>query len=79
MQLRCVSLELMKEATFPVKTEKLQALSTIHRQATIARRLGVSRQLWANYVNGVHDMRDSLIDKLCDEYQLKRSELVKTA
>ena len=67
----------MKEATFPVRTDKLKALSTIHRPAHIARRLGISRQLWANYENQVHDMRDSLINKLCDEFQLKREEVVR--
>lgn len=66
----------MRERTIPVKTEKLKALSNVYKSAGVAKRLGVSRQLWHNYQNGRHDMPENLIDRICEEFKLERAEVV---
>lgn len=66
----------MREQTVPVKKDKLKALSGVYKSAGVARRVGVSRQLWHNYENGVHDVPESIVKRICQEFKLKRAEVV---
>lgn len=66
----------MRERSVPVNIEKLQALNQLYRPRNVARRLSISKQLWNNYSKGHHDMPESMIDRLCGEFQLDKAEVI---
>jgi hypothetical protein len=66
----------MRDRTLPVNTAKLKALNTLHRPTRIARSLGITKQRYFNFYAGLRDMPEPLIDRLCETYNLEKSELV---
>lgn len=66
----------MRERTLPVDTAKLNALSELYRPKTVADKIGISKQRWRNYETGKNDVPESIIDRLCLEFNLNKSDLV---
>lgn len=65
----------MQERTLRVNTKKLQQLSAVYKMTGVAARLGISKQRFHHYVIGKYDMPESILDRLCSEFQLNRAEL----
>ena len=42
----------------------------------IAKKLNISKQRWNNYKSGKHDMPENVIDNLCEQFGLDKSDLV---
>ena len=66
----------MRERTIKVKTEKLQALSAVYKSTKIAEILGISKQRWHNYKAGENDIPESMLESICQKFQLTRRDLV---
>jgi hypothetical protein len=66
----------MRERTLRVKKDKLEALSDLHRPSKVAKTLQISKQRWHNYKSGRHDLPESVLDKLCAEFKLDKSDLL---
>lgn len=66
----------MRERTVKVKTEKLVSLSSVYRPSKIAQKLAISKQRWRHYETGKNDVPESLVQKLCAEFNLSESDLV---
>lgn len=69
----------MRERSLRVNRHKLNDLNNIYRPGYIARTLGVSKQRWCNYRNGVTDMPESILDSLCDRFALQKAELIEAS
>ena len=65
----------MRERTNKVDTDKLIFLGAVYRPSIVAKTLGISKQRWHNYVIGVNDMPDSVLEKLCKEYNLTEDQI----
>jgi len=65
----------MRERTIKVDTATLSKLSEIYQGVEIARKLGVSKQLWHKYKRGLCDVPESVVDRLCDNYGLDKDKV----
>lgn len=59
-----------------MRTEKLVALSEVHRPSEIAKTLKISKQRWHNYKVGENDVPESIVDHLCAEFRIDKNSLV---
>lgn len=66
----------MREQTFRVNQSKLISLSEVYRASKVAESLDISRQRWNSYKNGKRDMPESIVNRLCEKYNLNKNELV---
>lgn len=66
----------MRERTIKVNKDKLLTLSSLYRPSKIAGKLGISKQRWRHYETGKNDMPESVLDDLCEEFNLDKSDLV---
>lgn len=69
----------MRERTIKIDTDKLAALKSLYRPSKIAERLEISKQRWRHYETGKNDMPDSVLKKLCSEFNLTETDLALTA
>lgn len=65
----------MREASYKVDVEKLEALSKVYRSSHIARRLGISRQVWHTYKSGTNDVPERMLQRICEEFKIEKGEL----
>jgi transcriptional regulator with XRE-family HTH domain len=66
----------MREKTIKVDTTKLNSLSDLYRPSKIARQLGISKQRWRNYEIGKNDIPESILVKICENFNLSEKDLV---
>jgi transcriptional regulator with XRE-family HTH domain len=69
----------MREKTIKVDTTKLNSLSDLYRPSKIARQLGISKQRWRNYEIGKNDIPESILLKICENFNLSEKDLVLNA
>lgn len=67
----------MREQTFRIHTDRLLALSKIHKPTDIARILGISKQRWRNYETGVNDVPAGILRLLCASFGIAKNELIR--
>lgn len=65
----------MRERSYKVDTEKLQALSRVYKPSRIAKQLNVSRQRWHMWQSGDNDVPESMLDLICQEFRIEKHEL----
>lgn len=66
----------MRERTVKVNVDKLVTLSSLYRPSRIAKTLDISKQRWRHYETGKNDVPESLVQKLCAEYNLSERDLI---
>jgi hypothetical protein len=66
----------MRERTLRVDIAKLKSLSQVYRPSKIAKTLNITKQRWHNYKVGRHDVPESIVDAICENYALDKTELV---
>lgn len=66
----------MRERTLQIDVAKLTSLSELYRPSKVASRLGISKQRWHRYQVGRNDMPESIVKRLCAEFNLSEKDLV---
>lgn len=66
----------MRERTLRVDKSKLVSLSEVYRPSKIAKKLNISKQRWHSYKVGARDVPESIVDNLCEQFNLEKNELV---
>lgn len=66
----------MRERSLKVNQEMLTKLSDLYTGSNVARKLGVSRQLFHKYKHGLCDMPESTLDRLCESYGLDKESMI---
>ena len=66
----------MRERSVRVDTDKLIQLSKLYKSVTVAREIGVSKQVWHRYKSAKSDMPESVLDRLCNIYHLDKNAMI---
>lgn len=66
----------MRERTVKVDRQKLANLSSLYRPTRVAAKLDISKQRWRHYETGKNDLPESLLQKLCVEFDLSEKDLI---
>jgi hypothetical protein len=65
----------MRERVYRVNRDKLNELNEVYRPSYIQDVLEISPQVWHNYRSGKNDVPESMVDRICDKFQIKKREL----
>jgi len=66
----------MRERTLKINQETLVKLSNLYTGSKVAKKLGVSRQVFHKYKHGLCDMPESRLDQLCQIYGLDKESMI---
>lgn len=65
----------MRERVYKVDQHRLEKLNKVYRPSYIQGVLDISPQVWHNYRTGKNDVPESVVDRICDNFQIKKEEL----